>query len=56
MNSDGSEIDSLDVLIKIGILVCFVAFAICMWLLKRERDKQKKAGDQNARPPEKPGT
>jgi hypothetical protein len=52
MNSDGNEIDAVDVLIKIGIFACFVVFAICMWVLRRERDKRKKSGDQNATPPE----
>lgn len=54
MNSDGSEMDALDVLIKIGILVCIAAFAICMWLLKRERNKRKQSDNQTAGPPDIP--
>jgi hypothetical protein len=52
MNLDGTEhIDAVDVLIKVGIFVCFVAFGICMWLIRRERDKRKRAGSQNVTPP-----
>ena len=42
MNSDGNEVDAIDVLIKIGIFACFAVFAVCLWLLKREKAKRKK--------------
>jgi len=52
MNPDSTEhMDAVDVLIKIGIFVCFVAFGICMWLIRRERDKRKRAGNENVRLP-----
>lgn len=52
MNSGGTQnLDAVDVLISVGILVCFVAFGICMWLIRRERDKRKKAESQSVKPP-----
>jgi len=45
--------DATDFLIKIAIFVGFVVFAICMWLIKRERDRRKSAG-QTVAPPEIP--
>jgi hypothetical protein len=52
MNPDDSPpIDAVDVLIKIGIFASFVAFGICVWLIRRERDKRKRTGNQNTAPP-----
>jgi len=43
MNPDGTEnTDVVDVLIKVGIFICFVVFGICLWLIRRQRDKEKK--------------
>jgi len=54
MNTDGAEhIDAIDLLIKVGIFVCFVAFAICIWFLRRERAKRKTAESQKATPSSK---
>jgi len=53
MNSDGAEhMNAVDLLIKIAIFACFIVFAMCMWFIRRERDKRKKTVDQNVTPPE----
>ncbi len=49
MNTEGT--DTVDLLIKIAIFGCFVAFAICMWFIKRDRERRKAADDQNLKPP-----
>jgi len=55
MNTDPNEhIDAVDIVIKVAIFVCFLAFAICMWLIRKEREKRKGAGGQNATPPMPP--
>jgi hypothetical protein len=52
MSPDSPEsIDAVDVLLKVGTFVCFVVFGICMWFIRRSRDKQKSTGDQSAKPP-----
>ncbi|MDB6123213.1 MAG: hypothetical protein JWQ71_2206 [Pedosphaera sp.] len=35
----------LDILLTIGTFGTFVIFAICIWLIKREKDKAKRAKD-----------
>jgi hypothetical protein len=51
MNPDGSEhMDAVDLLIKIAIFGCFVVFGVCMWLIRRERDKRKKSRGESAAP------
>jgi hypothetical protein len=30
-----------DILIQIGIFGTFLIFALCVWLIKREKDKEK---------------
>jgi len=47
----GQNLDAVDVLLTVGMFASFVAFGICMWLIRRERDKRKKAENQNAKPP-----
>jgi len=48
MNPDGTEhMDAVDLLIKIAIFGCFIAFAVGMWLIRRERDRRKASGGQN---------
>ena len=32
----------IDILIQIGIFATFVIFALCLWLIKREKGKQKR--------------
>ncbi|SPE54658.1 hypothetical protein SBV1_1910003 [Verrucomicrobia bacterium] len=49
MNPDGSETtDAVDLLLKVAIFLCFIVFGICLWLIRRERDKRKGQGTQNA--------
>jgi len=45
------HMDGVDILIKVAVFACFVAFAICMWLIRKERDKRKNVRGQNATPP-----
>jgi len=45
----------IDILIQFGIGACFAIFAICLWLLKREKQKQKRTKSQNVVPPKLPG-
>jgi hypothetical protein len=55
MNPDATEhVDAIDVVIKIAIFACFIVFGICMWLIRRERDKGQRTPDQNGKPPEIP--
>ena len=55
MNADGPEhIDAIDLLLKVGVFVCFVVFGLCMWVVRREWDKRKNATNQNAIPPKIP--
>ena len=52
MNPDGTEhMDAVDLLIKIGIFVCFVVFGVCIWFIKRDRDRRKTSEGQKAAPP-----
>jgi hypothetical protein len=51
---DTDRMDAVDLLLKIGMFVCFVVFGLCMWFIKRERDKRKASGGQNAAPPKTP--
>jgi hypothetical protein len=52
MSADGAEhMDAVDLLLKIGLFGCFVVFAICMWFIRRERDKRKATRNQDAIPP-----
>jgi hypothetical protein len=46
-----NRMDGVDLLIKIGIFVCFIAFGVCMWFIRRERDKRKRAESKNVTPP-----
>jgi hypothetical protein len=45
----------IDLLIQMGIAPSFVIFAICLWLLKREKQKQKSAKGQKVAPLKLPG-
>jgi len=36
--------DAVDILVKVAIFACLVVFVICMWLIRKERDKRKKTG------------
>lgn len=51
MTSGTEQMDGIDLLLKLAMGGCFIAFAICIWLIKRERDKRKKTGEQNPPPP-----
>jgi heme/copper-type cytochrome/quinol oxidase subunit 2 len=45
---DGNEhMDAVDLLIKIAVFVCFVVFAVCIWFIRRERDRRKVSGGKN---------
>ena len=44
---DTQQPDLIDLLIKIGIFVSFIVFAICIWVLKREMNKKKAASQKN---------
>jgi hypothetical protein len=44
----------IDLLIKLGIGASFIVFAICLWLLKREKQKRKKTRGQDFAPPKLP--
>jgi FtsZ-interacting cell division protein ZipA len=46
--------DMVDILIKVGIIVCFVIFAICLWVIRKERDKKRKTQEQQSAPPRRP--
>lgn len=55
MNPDGTESpDAVDLLLKVGIFFCFVVFAICLWVIRRQRDKEKRAGSEELKPPKLP--
>lgn len=55
MNPDGSEhMDAVDLLIKVAIFGCFVVFGVCMWLIRRERDKRKRSRGNSVAPPRIP--
>jgi len=41
------HMDAVDILIKVTIFACFIAFAICVWLIRKERDKRKRSGGRN---------
>jgi hypothetical protein len=45
----------IDFLMQLAIAVCFVAFAICLWVLKREKQKQKGTKGRDSVPPKLPG-
>jgi hypothetical protein len=52
MSSDGAEpMDAVDLWLKLAVFVCFVVFGICVWFIKRQRDKEKSGGDDGATPP-----
>jgi hypothetical protein len=40
----GEHMDAIDILIRFAIFACFVVFAICMWLIRKQRDKRRNAG------------
>ena len=55
MNPDGSEhMDAVDLLLKLAVFGCFVVFGITLWLYKRQKEKQKSSGSENAKPPRIP--
>jgi len=54
MNPDTDHPDAVDLLLKGGIFLCFVVFALCLWLIKRKGD-QKAAKNQTPAPPKIPG-
>jgi hypothetical protein len=37
----GEHMDTVDILIKTAMFACFVAFAVCIWLIRKQRDKRK---------------
>lgn len=45
----------IDILIELGMGACFVVFALCLWLLKREKQKQNRTKEQEGAPPKLPG-
>jgi hypothetical protein len=52
MNPDSPEtLDAVDVLLKVGVFVCFVVFGLCLWCIRRARDKRKSAANEKALPP-----
>jgi len=51
VTSGTEQMDGIDFLIKVAMGGCFIAYAICIWLIKRERDKRKRTGEQNPPPP-----
>ena len=36
------QTDIIDILIQVGIFATFIVFGIAVWLLKKEKGKQKK--------------
>ncbi len=41
MNPDGTEhMDAVDFLIKIATFACFIIFGVCIWIIKRGRDRR----------------
>jgi hypothetical protein len=44
--------DTTDLLLKLAMFGCFVVFAVAMWFIRKERDKQKNAKGQEAPPRE----
>jgi hypothetical protein len=44
-------IDAIDLLLSLAIFGCFVIFGVCIWLIRRQRDKQKKGRWESATPP-----
>jgi hypothetical protein len=51
MNADGTEhMDAVDLLLKIATFVCFVVFAIGVWLIRRERTRRKGDVSQDVTP------
>jgi hypothetical protein len=46
---DTQQPDFIETAIKIGIFATFVVFGICLWLLKREMNKKKAAGQKDAK-------
>lgn len=52
MNPDGAEhMDVVDLPMEIAIFLCFIVFGVCLWFIRRERDRRKASGDQNATSP-----
>jgi hypothetical protein len=52
MNPDGTEsFDAVDLLLKVGIFFCFVVFAVCLWVIRRQRDKEKRLSGDGPEPP-----
>ena len=46
MNESSSNLDAVDLLLALVLFGTFIAFGVCLWLLKREMNK-KKAANQN---------
>lgn len=44
-----------DLFLQLGIFLTFIVFAVCMWLIRKERDKKKPAGKPDAIPPKLSG-
>ncbi len=44
----------IDVLIQIGIFATFIIFGVCIWLIKKEKNKGKKAKEKQPIPPTNP--
>jgi hypothetical protein len=40
----GKPLDTIDILLAMGIVASFIVFFACLWLIRRERDKRKNAG------------
>ena len=44
----------IDFLIALGMVASFMVFAVCLWLIRTERNRQKMAKKHDALPPENP--
>lgn len=44
--------DAIDILLTLGIFACFVIFAVCLWLIRRQVQKPK--SEQDTTPPKVP--
>jgi hypothetical protein len=49
MNPDGEHLDGVDILIKLGIFGGFVIVAVCFWVIKRERQRKQRTGNQEGK-------
>ena len=49
MEESPQRLDLIDILCGFGLFATFVAFAVCLWVLRRELRK-KKAANQKDRP------